>query len=323
MDSMALSLFRLSQFYVAEINRGYRDAGNYILQTSPPDIVDRIRGAALNTTTSPASEPEMSSSSSSAPSPSASAASDSQPSTSSVSDRVSDDQPAEETAMLSSIERAASVIESGRITLDCKLSVFTVVGTLEPRVVRLFPSVTCSCPSKGGCYHVKAAQLAIGLRESTSRKPLNLTQLRKNKRKRQDKTSGRKRPRADDVDVEPAGDADDDIAAIIANVVADNNVEPAIDAVVEPTADDIEPDRPSVVQHVNEDDDNEPVIDSAVNVERVDSRCVECGMEDPPSHLSRSRKIAWIQCDTCSYWYHKCCLSKLPRGKKEFKCHRC
>jgi len=42
-----------------------------------------------------------------------------------------------------------------------------------------------------------------------------LTQLRKNTRKRTDKTSGRKRPRLDDVDVIPAGDADDDEAAAI------------------------------------------------------------------------------------------------------------
>jgi len=304
-DSMVLSLFRLSQFYVAEVNRGCRDAGNYILQTSPPDIVDRIRQAAVNTP-SPASEPETSTSS---PAQSPSRASDSQPSTSSVPDRARDEQPAQETAMLSSLERAASVIQDGRITLDCKLSVFTVAGTLEPRVVKLFPSITCSCPSKSGCYHVKAAQLAIGMKETISRKPLNLTQLRKNKRKRQDKTSGRKRPRTNDVDVEPAGDADEDIVDIIADVVADSDdVEPALEAVVN---DDIEPAIEAVV--------SEHVIDS---VACVDSRCVECGMEDPPSHLSRSRNIAWIQCDSCNYWYHKCCVN-VSKGKKVFKCHRC
>jgi len=70
------------------------------------------------------------------------------------------------------------------------------------------------------------------MKETISRKPLNLTQLRKNKRKRQDKTSGRKRPRTNDVDVEPAGDADEDIVAIIADVVADSDdVEPALEAV--------------------------------------------------------------------------------------------
>jgi len=37
---------------------------------------------------------------------------------------------------------------------------------------------------------------------------INLTQLRRNKRKRRDKTSGRKRPRVADVDIIPAADAE-------------------------------------------------------------------------------------------------------------------
>ena len=38
----------------------------------------------------------------------------------------------------------------------------------------------------------------------------HLTQLRRNKRKRADKTSGRKQPRLDDVHVLPAGDVEPD-----------------------------------------------------------------------------------------------------------------
>ena len=36
-------------------------------------------------------------------------------------------------------ERAAAVMHTGRITLDAKLGVFTVMGTVEPRVVQLHP----------------------------------------------------------------------------------------------------------------------------------------------------------------------------------------
>ena len=28
------------------------------------------------------------------------------------------------------------------------------IGTVEPRVVRLFPSISCSCPAKSQCYHM-------------------------------------------------------------------------------------------------------------------------------------------------------------------------
>ena len=55
------------------------------------------------------------------------------------------------------------------------------------------------------------------------------------------------------------------------------------------------------------------------------STCVECGFVDPPNNLSRNRKVLWIQCDECSYWYHKCCVPNLRKGKcsKYFKCCRC
>jgi len=72
-------------------------------------------------------------------------------------------EPATDTSSLTACKRAAVVIRNGSITLDTKLAVFTVLGTMEPRVVKLFPNITCSCPAKGGCYHVKAAQMAVGL----------------------------------------------------------------------------------------------------------------------------------------------------------------
>jgi len=108
----------------------------------------------------------------------------------------------------STFERAATVVQEGRISLDCKLSIFTVLGTTEPRVVKLFPRETCSCPATAACYHIVAARRAVGIAGTDRRRVVNLTQLRRNKRKRADKTGGRKRPRTADVDVVAAPDAD-------------------------------------------------------------------------------------------------------------------
>ena len=74
---------------------------------------------------------------------------------------------------------------------------------------RLFHGLrkTCSCPSTTECYHILAAKMAIGTQEDSKRGTLNLTQLCKNSRPRNSKTSGRKRPRPGDCDIVPAPDA--------------------------------------------------------------------------------------------------------------------
>jgi len=69
-----------------------------------------------------------------------------------------------------------------KVTLDARLRVFTADRTHEPRVVRLFPPESCSCPAKTSCYHITAARSAVGLSDSGTRRPLNLT--RRNKRRR-------------------------------------------------------------------------------------------------------------------------------------------
>jgi len=63
------------------------------------------------------------------------------------------------------------------------------------------------------------------MRNDVQRRKLNLTQLRKNKRKRPDKTSGRKRPRTAYVDVVAAPDADPSVASAATGHV-DDDVEP-------------------------------------------------------------------------------------------------
>ena len=216
-DTLVLSLYRLSQFYTAEILRGRCGLGNYHLRiglltldasTAPPPqleplhIIERLRNAAESANTS-------SDSLSSSSSVSVSASSTTSTVNGTASDNIEEDPVRITNLLLSSRERAVHVIETGQISLDTKLSIFTVNGTMEPRVVRLFPRKTCSCPSKGQCYHIIAAQMAIGIQDDQSTKrQLNLTQLRKNKRKKADKTSGRKRPRLGDLDVIPANDED-------------------------------------------------------------------------------------------------------------------
>ena len=41
-----------------------------------------------------------------------------------------------------------SILEEGKISNDCKLGVFTIVGTGgNPHATRLFPKESCTCPS--------------------------------------------------------------------------------------------------------------------------------------------------------------------------------
>jgi hypothetical protein len=57
--------------------------------------------------------------------------------------------------------------------------------------------------------HVQAAQMVIGLQLDNDRKRhLNLTSLRRNKRKKLDKTTGHKWPCLGNIDVMPANDID-------------------------------------------------------------------------------------------------------------------
>ena len=338
-DAMVLSLFRLAQFHIAEVSRGRRNAGKFALRagiqptfedveeelpTPPTEIVDAIRNP-LPPPPQPPAALEPSSSSPASPAPASVPASP----TSQEQPVISQSSSCDNTASLTSAERAVSVIRNGKITLDSKLAVFTVMGTLEPRVVRLYPSTTCSCPAKSGCYHVKAAQLAIGIREQASKKKLNLTQLRKNKRKRNDKTSGRKRPRIADVDVIPAGDVNDNeleqmIAAVASGVESSSSDQPTI-----PLPSNDLPMPPSCANPVPFDDAPPLLPPSAIPVPldshtTDDSRCAECGLQDPPANISKRSKISWIQCDACQYWHHRCCTA-IPRGKTvtKFICSRC
>ena len=100
------------------------------------------------------------------------------------------------------------IIENGNISHDCKLGVFTVLGTTgNPQAVRLFPKETCTCPSASLCYHIMAVRMSIGMDQQKPLSKVNLSRLRRNARSKKDKTSGRKKPRLGDYDVKPAPDS--------------------------------------------------------------------------------------------------------------------
>jgi len=162
--------------------------------------------------------------------------------------------------------------------LDVKLGVFTIRGTVEPRLVQLFPRLSCSCPTAGGCYQIAAAKQAIGLNDGVQRKVLNLTQLRRNKRKRPDKTAGRKRPSTVDIDVVAAPDADPMLASAAVGDIGNAQA---------PT------------RALDGNDDVEPP-------EAADLRqdvCHACDSAEPPARKNRRQREI-----NCPRWYHVTCV---------------
>lgn len=88
---------------------------------------------------------------------------------------------------------------------------FIVEGsTGEKYAVELHPQEKCQCPSLSTCYHIMAAKMSIGADDYGKKRSLNLSQLRKNSRKRPNKKAGRKQPRPcdkEDISIIPAPDS--------------------------------------------------------------------------------------------------------------------
>ncbi len=100
------------------------------------------------------------------------------------------------------------IVDQGLISHNQNLGVFTVKGTTgNAHAIRLFPSESCTCPASGGCYHILAVRISVGLEDKVKLKKINLTQLHRNTRYRTDKKSGRKAPRPGDCDINPAPDS--------------------------------------------------------------------------------------------------------------------
>jgi len=111
--------------------------------------------------------------------------------------------------------------------------------------------------------------------------PQNLT--RHNKRRRMDK----KRPRAGDVDIVPAGDvATAPTATITANQQQQQQQQPS----PSPTPADVEPSSP-------------PAPSSPTLTFR------QATQDDAKGARPKSRIINWLQCDTCRQWLHNVCAT--------------
>ena len=307
-DVMALSLFRLAQFHNLEVQRGRLGLGEYQLRDNYHpvhyadivlpvgvvpygDIVSRLRKIP-DVASNPVIIPTVSS------------------------------------VCSSTLERASAIISSGGITLDAKLGVFTVSGTTEPRVVQLFPKQTCSCPATASCYHVLAARMAVGLAHENKRGLINLTQLRRNKRTRADKTSGRKRPRLQDVDVVAADDADPVVAERLHHI-ATTSLHPIPELINEDivtpedsmhqlvienatslqhTADLMHQSSEILSQSSGVTMSSQPSVPSASTINN--DICHVCNQVNLPAKRGRPRiqNISWVDCDRCARWFHIVCL---------------
>ena len=209
-----------------------------------------------------------------------------------------DDTEAANTDLASSSERAKNIIDKGQLSLDTKLGVFVIQGSQEPRLVKLYPREPCSCPAMSSCYHIIAAKMAVGMPVSQRPRTLNLAQLRHNKRKRTDKTSGRKRPRLNDVDVEGADDADDDTATqLIPRVTG-----------------------------AGEASSSQTTAVAAVSSDVDQSICPTCDMPEPPDRKRRvnAATISWMGCDYCPQWYHRVCVGMVnDTSMDNYRCDLC
>jgi len=175
------------------------------------------------------------------------------------------------------------------VVVWCKLSIFTVLGMTEPRVVKLFPRETCSCPATAACYHIVAARRAVGIAGTDRRRGVNLTRLRWNKQKRADKTGGRKRPRTADIDVVADPDADAGVGAALLGSPG-----PA----------------PSPAPPAS------PAVDAEI--------CHSCdAIELPPRKNAKRRgSVNWVKCDSCPRWYHTVCV-RVRNTTAPYHCDMC
>ena len=96
---------------------------------------------------------------------------------------------------------AMKTIADHGISLVPDMGCFLVKGNgCKKYAVTLYPKESCQCPSTGRCYHILSAMMAIGQEPCQDKKPVNLTQLRKNSRARKDKKAGKKSGRKGDLD---------------------------------------------------------------------------------------------------------------------------
>jgi hypothetical protein len=220
LDKIVLSLYLLQNFYSLEIQRGLASIGNYNLKKKfsnaeissdeiikptfvchPDEIVKNVK-ANVEQITGNMSESNDNLISS--------VAIDNASSSPIHDIPLNKDEPKDKYS--SQLALAKLIISSGNIQHVPEMKTFVVKGSGEKNYcVSLHPKEMCQCPSTGLCYHIIAAQMSIGIEPTDSKRNYNMSQLRRNSRKRIDKKSGRKIPRTNDIvdtsQIEPAPDS--------------------------------------------------------------------------------------------------------------------
>ncbi|CAG2203434.1 unnamed protein product [Mytilus edulis] len=186
-DAAALSFYHLQKYYLTEIVRGRCDVGNYVLRPE-------FRGAAIDRADAPAIEDSCS--------PDEIVQLVKGELLAEIERVTADEESAEQKEPLCQRSMAIEAVRNGKVVHVPSLKTFVVEGSRGDKyAVSLFPKEKCVCPSTGTCFHIMAAKISIGM-ESTGlvNRKLNLTQLRRNSKKKADKKSGRKLPRINDVE---------------------------------------------------------------------------------------------------------------------------
>jgi hypothetical protein len=88
---------------------------------------------------------------------------------------------------------AIATVRQKRVYHVPEAGTFVVVGSKGDKyTVEMFPQEKCLCPSLGTCYHIIAVRMTLNLDNIDEKRLYNLTQLRKNSRKRPNKKAGKK-----------------------------------------------------------------------------------------------------------------------------------
>ena len=102
---------------------------------------------------------------------------------------------------LSQKSLARLTVENGNVSFVQQQKAFMVTGTQgKVYAVTLLLKEKCQCPSTTHCYHILAAKMYIGDDIENKPRVVNLRMLSKRSLKRNDRKSGRKKPRRNDYD---------------------------------------------------------------------------------------------------------------------------
>jgi hypothetical protein len=208
LDSIALSFYYLQNYYVNELLRGFCGLGNLTLKhrhrsaqmdrnhvvfptniCHPDEIVELVKGelaTAIQTDMNTDNTDEA------------------------TTDATSEDIVTAESTSQRSL--AIATVRQKRVYHVPEAGTFVVVGSKGDKyTVEMFPQEKCLCPSLGTCYHIIAVRMTLNLDNIDEKRVYNLTQLRKNSRKRPNKKAGKKQPRPCDEDqlsvINPAPDS--------------------------------------------------------------------------------------------------------------------